>query len=112
MDLQRSEGPYIYVLIDPRDERIRYVGCTRDPESRFRSHSTPAWSKKLMEWRADLREEGFGPIFWVIDTANVPPDYDMRRKVPKESEWIQRLARYGCDLLNVRDNPNRKPYTQ
>src|SRR6266545_4815521 len=29
---------YIYGLVDPRDERVRYVGQSHDPERRFRQH--------------------------------------------------------------------------
>lgn len=29
---------YVYGLVDPRDDRVRYVGQSQDPERRFRQH--------------------------------------------------------------------------
>jgi predicted GIY-YIG superfamily endonuclease len=36
--MNNEEIKYIYVLKDPRDNSVRYVGMTKDPKKRLKGH--------------------------------------------------------------------------
>lgn len=70
------QSHFIYVLVDPRTNVVRYVGCTEDAKKRAASHAShPIRSTK--EWVKELRDLGLKPQLRVIDT--VP--YHMARDV-------------------------------
>ena len=86
---------FIYVLVDPRDGDIRYVGASTDPHKRYRQHVKDlrrsdyrtAWIKKLLRL-------GLQPILRMIQ--EVPSD------VCDEAEryWIKTLRDLGCRITN------------
>jgi hypothetical protein len=89
---------YIYVLIDPRDLSIRYVGKTIDPGNRMRAHIYPHNSTKdkniKMIWTEELKRIGLEPIMQVLASCK-----------PEESEIFEyryfKLFKDSCDLLNT-----------
>lgn len=57
----------LYVLWDPRDETVRYVGVTSDPERRKLEHAEgSACNRALAAWVAELRGVGLVPELKVI----------------------------------------------
>ena len=87
----------IYVLIDPRDEEIRYVGQTnRELNDRLRGHVRCAGTNNHREiWIAKLRRLGFKPrIELVQEVPSLLAD-------EAERYWIQYYRAIRCDLTNT-----------
>lgn len=65
---------YIYVLIDPRTQQVRYVGKTNKPKERLHKHIQSARLIKKpnrnMSWVKSLLNVDLKPIMEVIDTVN------------------------------------------
>src|SRR6266404_62520 len=87
----------IYILIDPRDDLIRYVGGTcRTAEWRFKKHlmATNAQTN-CGKWIRELRSVGLKPIMQIIETV-----YDGLWRA-RERFWIANYRTvYGADLIN------------
>lgn len=87
----------IYALKDPRDGRIRYVGRSRDPQSRLIGHlngTVPA-GKRCRAWLSELLAAGAVPELIVMEQA--PDD----GAADAETNVISTL-REKEPLLNVR----------
>jgi hypothetical protein len=89
----------IYVLIDPRDSAIRYVGMTQHTlQFRLRLHLREKKSRGHKVW-------------WVQKLVRIgmPPRIDLIQQVPikfgpdAERYWISYFRATGCDLTNVTD---------
>ncbi len=61
--MQRSEPHYVYYLIDPRDNGIKYIGCSVDPRSRFYSHLGEKIGLK-QDWISELKKMNLRP--WLL----------------------------------------------
>jgi hypothetical protein len=63
---------YIYALIDPRDNAVRFVGCAGDIDERLRQHMR---SKNLglpkYRWLAELKQSGLSPRLEILETVDV-----------------------------------------
>lgn len=59
---------YVYTLTCPRDNIVRYVGCTVNPRQRLISHlnTFSGGSKKKREWVSELKELGLIPLMDVV----------------------------------------------
>lgn len=87
---------YIYAAIDPRDRRIRYVGCSMRPENRMRCiEAYRQWQAPRDKWMAELKKLGLKPDWCVLDSSDAA---DTAARL--ELEWIRRLRAAGVDLLN------------
>lgn len=88
---------YIYVLIDPRNLEVRYVGKTNNPYERMRSHISPhiymRHNNAKCIWTEELKAVGLEPIMQILCTCK-----------PDESELYEyryyKLFKDSCDLLN------------
>lgn len=108
---------FVYALVDPRDSRIRYVGCSWNPQKRLFSHiadanrhRSPADGSPKVEWLHDLIQNDLRPI--VVKLQECSP---VANWLEVENEWIQRLVKAGAELTNVRtiagyDNLNMERY--
>lgn len=91
----------VYVLVDPRDDTVRYVGITRDPDKRRRSHKGPgSTNQRMAEWKVELAKAGKSPLMAVVDSSTA--DY----RLTKEALWIRYYRAQGFRLLN--QNANRR----
>jgi hypothetical protein len=91
---------FIYILIDPRDNQIRYVGKTKNAHHRFYSHTAPSMFKDKShksKWIKKMVEEGFLPILEVIETTD---EYNWESR---EKYWIKYYKDLGYDLTNGTD---------
>lgn len=89
---------FIYLLRDPRDERVRYVGKTNNPKKRKVTHfsqSMLAHGAAKTRWVLELRSLGLRPIFEIIETCTKETWRE------RERYWI---AHYGGirELFNAR----------
>lgn len=89
----------IYVLKDPRDGAIRYVGKSVDSARRYKRHIYEARKGRhdsaRMRWLRELLEAGYEPIMEVVETVegNGWPE--------RERWWMEKFLDDGCDLTNT-----------
>lgn len=92
---------YIYVLIDPRDDRIRYVGKTDSIERRLSEHIYDGKHNKKKtaksNWIEEILKEGMTPRLEVLETVK-PREWKER-----ERYWIQFFRKTIPDLNNMTD---------
>lgn len=91
----------VYVLIDPQNQGIFYVGITVDPKTRLMAAIAEARRKHDGKRRIvcsrieDILNDGHRPLMHVIDG-----DADCHSAYQKEKLWIVRLNRSGVELFN------------
>lgn len=91
-------GAMVYVLVDPRDGEVRYVGWTvRTLAQRLMSHLKAAGDNHRTRWIAVLKRDGLRPIIRLLQpvTANEAP--------AAERYWIALLRTRACRLVNATD---------
>lgn len=93
----QQEDYSIYVLVDPRDNQVRYVGRTTNLEQRYKQHLVPINGSTLekRDWIQELRQLGLQPLLSVIDSADNRADASA-----KETHWIHHYTQSGAILLN------------
>src|SRR5258708_30007220 len=88
----------IYVLIDPRDSMIRYVGISSDISYRFYEHSSyKGVNKREQQWMEELHAESLVPIIQVLE--DVIPDTRANAQ-QREQYWIEQMMNKEYPLLN------------
>lgn len=84
----------IYVLIDPRNNQIKYLGKTIKPlNKRLSSHMSDNSKSKKSSWIKSLKSQNLKPIIKLIDT--IEKDWQFW-----EEYWITNIKMLGIDLLN------------
>jgi hypothetical protein len=93
----------IYVLVDPRTRRVRYVGCTaRSLKDRLYGHLASS-TRALERWFRELAAHGLRPIIRAIGHAD-----NVHDGCRIERAKIKSYRRRGEKLLNQgRANPIR-----
>ncbi|MCB1807812.1 MAG: GIY-YIG nuclease family protein [Candidatus Competibacteraceae bacterium] len=88
---------FIYVLADPRDSIVRYVGSTIDVRRRAKDHQhRQSGQPKLAQWKNSLFDAGLKPKFTLIMIC------PRHRAKAYERMIIDRYRQLGNNLLNVR----------
>lgn len=87
----------IYILVDPRDRRVRYVGQTRNPAGRVRSHAvlSSEMTPRKRAWIESLKRDELSPRMIIIGE-----EPDARLALEGEQVAISFYAASGADLLN------------
>jgi hypothetical protein len=86
----------VYVLVDPRDSTVRYVGQTSNWRHRRVQHHGPggALTWPMAYWKVELHTVGKLPLFAVVDTTS-------RLLIDRlEKRWIAYYRALG-DLFNM-----------
>jgi group I intron endonuclease len=94
------QATYIYALIDPRDQQIRYVGKATDLSLRLRNHIKDARKGKSdhkSRWIAVLLRADLRPALEILEQC---PLSDWRAR---ECYWIEHLRAQGCRLTNAKE---------
>jgi hypothetical protein len=91
---------YIYSLICPIDNKVKYIGKANDPKARFRKHKSLANNDKgenylKNEWVRTLYEKGLIPILEIIEQVDVS-DWKV-----KEKYYISLYKQMGIELYNI-----------
>jgi hypothetical protein len=97
----------IYILIDPRDQAVRYVGITYDVYQRMRQHSRCEGNNEAKNaWIQDLQQEQLMFIMHSIEKVET-----VEQALERESYWIQHYLQQGAHLTNIASVPikPRKP---
>lgn len=89
----------IYLLLDPRDNTVQYVGQTQNLEQRKRNHlglteHGLTGSIRLIRWKQELKELGLAPVLQPVDSSS-PEKIDRL-----EIRWIAYYRQLG-KILNV-----------
>lgn len=91
-----GSGKLIYALIDPRNDQVRYVGRTSNPEERFKNHCNPLHNttSSKREWIDELIKIGTKPIMLGLEVV----------ELDKASFWerfyTELFRSWGFKLLN------------
>lgn len=91
---------YIYVLRQPSDGAVRYVGQSHDPKRRFAGHLWQGRSGQRTyhaRWIRKILATGDLPILEIIEEATVE-NWQVR-----EPHWIAWYRAQGCRLVNTTD---------
>lgn len=87
---------YIYILIDPLTNQIRYVGKANNPQERYKNHKNRCRDKNTHKrnWINKLRLKSLYPEIEVIDKVLVSEWHYW------EKFWISYYRFLGCNLVN------------
>ncbi len=103
-----SQPRFIYALIDPRDDTVRYVGVTKDVYFRLHRHVKDDTKDSKRAWINELEQLGLSPELEVLETIEIEPDRpeDIDAiALQREKYWIQEFLKSGASLLNVQSVP-------
>ena len=94
----------IYKLIDPTDNKVRYIGLTfNDLRMRLKSHlSEPGKSHKIF-WIKKLKKQGLKPIIESVEENISTYDEACQREI----YYIDHFKSLGCDLTNMATGGNK-----
>jgi hypothetical protein len=87
---------YIYALIDPRNDHVRYIGKANNPEDRYKDHYNSARDKNTHKrnWINNVRKDGLRPELLILDEVSI----DNWRYW--ECFYISLYKTYGFNLVN------------
>ncbi len=97
-----TDTTFIYALVDPRNNRVRYIGKSDDPQKRLLEHYKETISKNhnpyMTRWLNKLSRMSLEPEVMVVD--EVP-----KHCWPKyEKAWIRSMkAAYGKQIINIHE---------
>lgn len=87
---------YIYGLVDPVSNKIRYVGKSIDPESRLKQHIKDQSHVYRTCWIHSLLERGLKPTYIILEMVKPGNDWEVR-----ERYWIVKGYEEGWRLTNL-----------
>lgn len=61
-----TKPTYVYLLVDPRDDEIRYVGISSCPSSRYLDHVNGNTNEGVIAWIDELRAEDTLPTMCIV----------------------------------------------
>lgn len=99
---------YIYGLMCPLEEKIRYVGRSVQPVERYRqitggANGTPQQdSRKRVDWIGALKQSGAMPELVILEEVHSTAEAEAvaGATTPTERKWIDRLYSEGHPLFN------------
>lgn len=89
------ETTFIYKLIDPETNEIRYVGKSNNPQKRLLAHVRDQSNTYKGHWLISLRNRGLKPIMEIVE--EVPFEIWAER----ELYWISYYLEHGHPLTNT-----------
>jgi group I intron endonuclease len=99
---------YIYILSEPRNNLVKYVGKTKDPNRRLKRHISERFIHDSYKnrWIRKIVENGELPEITVIDTV------EDEKWVYWEKFYISYFKFIGCELTNGTDGGDQPPSTK
>jgi len=88
------EDVFIYIIIDPRSEKVIYVGKTKQPSKRFYSHTTTSQKTAIGASIKEIIKSGKKPIFNIIEKCTYGQGFD------REKFWIDHYFKINPDIFN------------
>jgi len=94
----------IYALIDPTNEKVHYVGQTRNPQVRLAAHlSDRHYEGEKGDRLRRLEQTGQQPLMQILEVV-----IGQKTALEKEQEWIEHFLEQEMPLLNYQAQPERK----
>lgn len=96
--MTQMNNPYtIYVLADPRDITVHYVGMSKNVPRRYKQHChCQGLNLELNAWVQDLLRQGHTPVLHRIETVA-----DVQSAQKRETYWIQFWESLNAPLKNI-----------
>lgn len=91
----------VYGLVDPRNDKVRYVGLSKNMQRRYQSHASKS-TVTTRDWFDELKALGMSPGIILLEEVESQDGVDV------EYEWIFFYQQTQGDLLNRR---TRMPHT-
>lgn len=92
---------YIYALCDPTTKAIRYIGKSKNPQSRLYYHLQDVTDKKVHShkkyWLRSVLDAGEKPLLKILEVTDSESWANCERK------WIAWAKEQGCNLTNGTD---------
>ena len=99
--MKKEQTFTVYALIDPRDDSIRYIGMTHNPDQRLKEHLRGGGGNPPKRiWINELRQLGLVPTIQPIEKGLSLP-----AALERESFLIQHYHNAGNVLVNLRVTP-------
>jgi predicted GIY-YIG superfamily endonuclease len=90
---------FVYVLVDPLTQHIRYVGYTgKSLSQRLSSHMRDITKNHRTNWISKLKASGKRPEIVEVESFSAKED-----ALAAEIAWISYFRYIGCDLVNGTD---------
>jgi len=88
---------YIYKLIDPRNNQVKYIGKANKPVERLKAHINPARYRSTYKhnWIRQLRREKVKPIMIILEEVSI------NRWKEREKAWILFYKYINAPLTNI-----------
>ena len=112
----------IYILIDPRDNTVRYVGMSVNAQFRYYQHLYTGTSQRMKRWISELQLLDMAPLLQIVETINrteeIPHEDLIAIVREREAYWMHKYLYSGAPLLNTMGIPTqyleliRKPMLQ
>lgn len=98
----REQTFAIYVLLDPRDKRPRYIGRSVNPAARTAAHASSGGGHGVARraWLGELRALGLSPVCEVLELPR-----GVVATIRAEQRWVDLGFRLGWPLLNRKGSP-------
>lgn len=93
-----QEKTFIYALVDPITEQVRYIGKSNNPRKRYNAHLTDTrFSKHKINWIKKLKEQSLVPVLQILE--------EVSQEIWQEREryWIAFYREHGHNLINETD---------
>ena len=91
----------IYGLLDPRTNRVHYVGQAVDPQKRYRSHLHNPPNMAAAAWLNELKAAGLKPLLSILEAGLIGASAG-----DAEVRWIRRGLSEGWPLTNKKHTPS------
>lgn len=95
---QTENGIYIYVLIDPFTNQLRYIGKSIRPRERLANHCNEQSSCHRTHWIQSVVSRGKRPLMLIL--SRLPHGSEWQ---PVERDWIAHCRSVGWPLVNGTD---------
>lgn len=103
-----TEKTFIYILIDPRTNEVRYVGKSNNPKKRLFAYHIPQSKLKRTHkecWIYSLINKNLSPILKIIEET------DLNNWCDREKYYIKHYLESGCNLVNATDGGDSYNFT-
>lgn len=98
----RPQRCWIYALVDPRTNEVRYIGCSQQIITRSREHVNGfSIARQVSGWIKALKKQQLKPLIFLLEAIPATDRYHA------EIRWIELCVTRGARLLNTIHMPRK-----